>query len=218
MTRTRLGLACALAVAIGLAVAAVFGAFASGGKATAAGANAGGNAIHVHGHWTVVVRSTSGKVVGRYHFHNDFTGAGLGASGGADAFAAILSGGNAPGGWDVTIQGSACPASNGNFCQMFLPGSSPVIFASPPDTKNLTVTAPTSGTDAYTIVLHGDVTATDDGTISRVSTGLQKCPPGATVGADCSVGYNEITDRTLSTPISALAGQDISVTVKLSFS
>ncbi len=219
MTRTRLGLACALAVVVGLAVAAAFGAFASGGKATAAGADAGGNAVHVHGHWTVVVRSTSGKVVARYHFHNDFVGASLGTSGGADALAEILSGGKAPGAWDLSIQGSACPASNGNFCQMFLPTASPSFFASPPDTKNLTVTAPTSGTDAFKIVLQGDVTATDDGNITRVGSGLQKCPSSATVGGDCGIGYNEITDRTLSSPITGiLAGQDISVTVKLSFS
>jgi len=219
MTRTRLGLACALAVAIGLAVAAALGAFASGGKATAAGARADGNAVHVQGHWTVVVRSTSGKVVGRYRFHNDFVGPGLGTSGGAAALAAILSGGKAPGAWDLTIQGSACPASNGNFCQMFLPTATPSFFASPPDTKNLTVTAPTSGTDAFSIVLQGDVTATSDGGITRVSSGLQACPSTATVGGDCGIGYNEITDRTLATPISGiLSGQDISVTVKLSFS
>jgi hypothetical protein len=219
MTRTRLGLACALAVAIGLAVAAAFGAFASGGKATAAGASAGVNAVHVHGHWTVVVRSTSGKVVARYHFHNDFVGPGSGAIGGAAALSEILSGGKAPGAWDLTIQGSACPASNGNFCQMFLPTATPSFFASPPDTKNLTVTVPTSGTDAFSIVLQGDVTATSDGNITRVGSGLQKCPPTATVGGDCGIGYNEITDRTLASPISGiLSGQDISVTVKLSFS
>jgi len=164
------------------------------------------------------VRSTSGKVVGRYHFHNDFNGPGFGTSGGSDALSQILSGAKAPGGWDVSIHGTGCPASNGNFCQMFLPGSSPVIFASPPDTKNLTVTAPESGTDAFKVVLQGSVTATDDGTIDRVDSGLQKCPAGATVGADCSVGYNAITTRILATPINVLAGQDISVTVKLSFS
>ena len=219
MTRTRLGFACALAVVVGLAVAAAFGAFASGGKATAAGAtNAGSNAVHVHGHWTVVVRSTSGKVVARYHFHNDFVGASLGTSGGADAFAEILSGNGAPGDWDLSISGSACPASNANFCQMFEPGSSPSFFPSPPDTKNLTVTAPTTGSDAFKIVLQGDVTATNDGNITRVSTGLQRCPSSAAVGGDCGIGYNEITDRSLSSAIPVLSGQDISVTVKLSFS
>jgi hypothetical protein len=217
MTRKRLALAGAvLAVAAGLIAAAAFGALSSAGKLTAAGART--DSVRVHGHWTIVVRSTSGKVVGRYHFHNDFVGASLGLSGGADAFAEILSGTKAPGAWDVSIQGSACPASNGNFCQMFMPGANPSFFASPPDTKNLTATAPLTGTDAFKIVLQGDVTATDDGTITRVGTGLQKCPATSGVGADCGIGYNEITDRSLASAISVLAGQDISVTVKLSFS
>jgi hypothetical protein len=207
-----LGLAVAAAVA--LVVAAALGAFASGGRAAA---GAGADRITVHGHWTVVVRAGSGKVVGRYHFHNDFVTS-IGSSGGPAAFAGILSGGSAPGAWDVSISGSGCPASNGNFCQMFEPGSNPSFFASPPDTKNLTVTVPTSGTDAYKIVLQGNVDATDDGSIGQVATGLQKCPATAAVGADCNIGYNEITSRTLSSAISVLAGQNISVTVKLSFS
>ena len=218
MTRTRLGLACALAVAIGVAVAAAFGAFASGGKATAAGASAGSSAVHVHGHWTIVVRSTSGKVVGRYHFHNDFNGPGFGTSGGADALSQILSASKAPGDWDLSIHGSGCPSSNGNFCQMFESDASPSFGAFPPDTKNLTVAAPESGTDAFKVVLQASVTATNDGTIDRVDSGLQKCPSSAAVGADCGVGYNAVTTRVLSSPISVLTGQSISVTVKLSFS
>ena len=62
------------------------------------------------------------------------------------------------------------------------------------------------------------MTATNDGTIDRVDSGLQKCAATATVGADCGVGYNAITTRILSSPISVSAGQSISVTVKLSFS
>ncbi|HVM58379.1 MAG TPA: hypothetical protein VMT74_13000 [Gaiellaceae bacterium] len=217
MTGKRLVLAgVALAAAVGLVVAAALGAFASSGRTAAAGAGADG--VRVHGHWTIVVRSTSGTVVGRYHFHNDFNGAGFGTSGGADAFSQILSGSNAPGDWDVTLHGSGCPASNGNFCQMFEPDASPGFGAFPPDTKNLTVTAPESGTDAFKIVLQASVTATNDGTIDRVDSGLQKCSSGSAVGHDCGVGYNAVTTRILSSPISVLAGQNISVTVKLSFS
>jgi hypothetical protein len=216
MHRTRLVLAgVALTVAAGLAVAAALGAFASSGRTAAAGA--GADTVTVHGRWTVVVRSTSGRVVGRYRFHNDFV-TGLGAVGGPAAFAAVLSGSNAPGDWDVSVAGTGCPASNGNFCQMFEPDANPSFFASPPDTKNLSVTVPSSGTDAFKIVLQGSVTATDDGNINRVSTGLQKCAAASAVGADCGAGYNSITDRSLGTPISVLAGQTISVTVKLSFS
>jgi hypothetical protein len=213
--RSRVLAGAALVVAAGLTVAAALGAFASTVGTAAAGA--GADTVTVHGHWTIVVRTTTGKVVGRYRFHNDFV-TGLGASGGPSAFAAILSGSNAPGDWDVTIAGTGCPASNGNFCQMFESDASPSFFASPPDTKNLTVTVPSTGTDAYKIVLQGHVTATDDGNINRVSTGLQKCGASSTVGADCGIGYNAITDRSLGTPINVLSGQDISVTVKLSFS
>ena len=217
MSRTRLVLAgVALAAAVGLGVAAAFGAFATGARTSAAGAGADG--VKVHGHWTIVVRSRSGTVVGRYHFHNDFNGPGLGTSGGAAAFSQILSGSTAPGDWDVSIHGSGCPASNGNFCQMFEPDASPVFGAFPPDTKNLTVSAPESGTDAFKIVLQGNVVATNDGTIDRVDSGLQKCAASAAVGHDCGVGYNSVTTRILSSPIPVGAGQTIAVTVKLSFS
>ena len=217
MTRKRLVLAgAALAAVVSLAAAAALGAFASGGSASAA--RAGADGVQVHGHWTIVVRSKSGQVVRRYNFHNDFVGAGLGTSGGAHAFAKILSGAAAPGDWDLSISGSACPASNANFCQMFEPDASPSFFAAGADTKNLTVTEPTTGTDAFKIVLSGSVNAANDGTITRVSTGLQVCGTGATVGSDCGIGYNEITDRTLATPVTVAAGQSMAVTVKLSFS
>ena len=206
----------ALAAAVGLMIAAAFGAFASNGRTSAAGAGADG--VKVHGHWTIVVRSTSGKVVRRYHFHNDFNGPGFGTSGGADALQQILSGSKAAGDWDISVHGSGCPSSNANFCQMFESDASPVFGAFPPDTKNLTVSAPESGTDAFSIVLQASVTATNDGTIDRVDSGLQKCPTGSTVGADCGVGYNSVTTRILPSPISVLSGQSVSVTVKLSFS
>jgi hypothetical protein len=190
------------------------GAFAAGGSASAARAGAGG--VKVHGQWTVVVRSKSGQVVRRYNFHNEFQA--LGASGGDGAFSAILAGNNVAGDWDVSLQGNACPASNGNFCQLFEPDASPSFFAPGADTKNLVVTVPTGAPDAFKIVLSGSVPATNDGTITRVSTGLQKCSAGSTVGQDCSIGYNAITDRTLSSPITVSAGQSMAVTVKLSFS
>ncbi len=216
MTRKRLVLAgAALAAVASLAVAAALGAFAAGG--TASTARAGADGVNVHGQWTVVVRSKSGQVVRRYHFHNEFVTT-LGTSGGSHAFAKILSGAAVPGDWDLSIQGSACPASNGNFCQMFEPDATPSFFAPGADTKNLTVTEPTSGTDAFKIVLHGSVDASADGSITRVGTGLQVCGTGSTIGSDCSIGYNEITDRTLGSPITVGAGQTMAVTVKLSFS
>ena len=204
---------------LGLGIAAGVGTFDSkSGAPIASRHQAAPDGVHVHGNWTVVVRDGHGKVVRRAVFHNDFV-TGLGSSGGDAAFAAILSHQNTPGAWDVSIQGAACPADNGNFCQMFEPGSNPSFFAADADTKNLTITVPSSGTDAFKIVLQGDVHAANTGTITRVGSGLQICPSTATVGADCGHGYNEITDRNLSgSPISVAAGQDISVTVKLSFS
>lgn len=216
MTRRRLFVSVSgVAAVAGLVAATALGVFTHAGSVASGAARSEG--VQVHGHWTIVVRSRSGKVVSRHNFHNDFVGAGLGTSGGSHAFAKILSGGGAPGAWDVSIQGTACPASNAGFCQMFEPDATPSFFVFPPDTKNLTVTEPTSGTDAFKIVLASSVSATSDGTITRVSTGLQACAASATVGHDCGIGYNEITDRTLPTPISVLSGQIISVTVKISF-
>ena len=187
----------ALAAVVSLAAAAALGAFASGGSASAA--RAGADGVKVHGQWTVVIRSKSGKVVRRYHFHNDFQP--IGVSGGDGAFSAILAGSNVAGDWDVSLNGSACPASNGNFCQLFEADATPSFFSATADTKNLTVTVPTAAPDAYKIVLSGSVPAANDGTITRVSRGLQRCSSSSTVGHDCGIGYNAITDRTLSPAI-----------------
>jgi hypothetical protein len=203
-----------LVTAIVLVVAAALGAFASGGGATAAGARA--DAVHVHGNWTIVVRSKSGNVVSRHSFHNEFVHSG--AFGGDGALSGILSGQNVAGVWNVSLNGSACPASNGHFCQLYEPGTSPLFYIEPGDTKNLTVTVPTAGADAFKIVLQGHVPAVQDGAIVQVSTGLQLCAAAATAGHECTSGYNEITQRGLAPAISVSAGQDISVTVKLSFS
>ncbi len=215
MTRKRLVFAgAALVAVVSLVAAAALGAFAAGGSASAA--RAGADGVRVHGQWTIVVHSKSGQVVRRYHFHNDFQASGI--FGGDGAFSQILSGSKVPGAWDVSLQGSGCPASNGNFCQLFEPDSTPPFFAAGADTKNLTVTVPTVAPDAYKIVLAGTVPATNDGTITRVGSGLQVCVTSATVGHDCGGGYNAITDRTLATPITVSAGQSMAVTVKLSFS
>ncbi len=211
MTRRRIALVGAGLAVAGLVAAAAFGAFSSAARPAAAGADG----VRVQGHWTISVLSKSGKVVRTYRFHNDFQP--IGANGGDGAFSGILSGSSVAGDWDVSLQGSACPAGNGNFCQLFPADANPAFFNGTADTKNLTVTVPASGTDAFKIVLAGSVPAATDGTITRVSSGLQKCTSGSSPGHDCGIGYNTITDRTLGTPITVSAGQSMAVTVKISF-
>lgn len=211
MTRKRLALVGAgLAVAIGLVAAAAFGAFSSSVRSSAAGVDS----VRVHGNWTIAVLSKSGKVVRTYRFHNDFQ---LGQFSGDAAFSGILSGGNAPGDWDVSLQGTACANVIGSFCQLFEPDANTTLFDPTADRKNLTVSVPTTGTDAFKVVLSGNLPAPLDGQITRVSTGLQRCSTSSTVGQDCGAGYNAITDRTLASPISVSAGQNMVVTVKISF-
>ena len=226
MTGKRLGAAAAagLGVVVAVAAAAALGVFTHGHAASAIGARADG--VKVHGQWTIVVRSKSGKVVSRHSFHNDF----VPGTGGA-AFSSILSGGSVAGDWLVDISGSGCssPAvAQVNTCELFEPDAI-ASFDATFDTRNLTVTVPTSGSDVSKIVLVGTVPAVSTGTISVVKSSLQVCPTSAPAGADCSqghgipnVGYKEITSRDLSvppsSPISVLSGQSISVTVKISFS
>ena len=211
-----------LVVVTALAAATALGAFTHGGEGTATGS--GASNVKVHGQWTIVVRTKSGRIVSRHNFHNDFI---TGDENGDQAFATILSGEATAGDWLVSLKGSSCDVyacilaaadqTKGQLETGF-PGH---IIA-----NDLTVGA--GGPDATDIVLSGSGPAPLDGSISEVGTFLEACPNGFPAGKDCwlnnpsspPTGYhfNAITDRVLPSPISVLAGQSVQVTVTISFS
>jgi hypothetical protein len=168
-------------------------------------APATGTKVTVHGQWTIVVRNKSRKVVARRHFENALV------SSGAGTLAKLLAGQGAAGSWGVNIGCCAIIDSN---------NSTPDGY---PFFKNLVVTAPTTGADANKVVLSGTATPTADFTINAVDTYLSVCTSPATAGciSPANPGFtHKALDGVGGDPaaVPVAAGQQVSVTVKLSFS
>ena len=171
-------------------------------SAPATGAN-----ITVHGQWTIVVRNKRHKVVARRHFENALV------SSGAGTIAQLLTGNAVAGSWGVNVTfGAIIDQYN----------SAP---DGPPFYKNLVVTAPTSGPDANKLVLSGTATPSADTTITQVDTYLGTCAL-PTTGAHCTnvPAAPQFTHKALDglngdpAAVPVAAGQQVAVTVKLSFS
>ena len=159
----------------------------------------------MHGQWTIVVRNKHHKIVARRHFENALT------TGGAGLLARLLSRSSAAGSWGVNIGFGA------------IVDSTNTASDSPPFYKNLTVTAPTSGPDANKVVLSGTATPSADTTINAVDTYLGECTGPPTAGC-ISPASTQFTHKALDglngdpAAVPVAAGQQVAVTVKLSFS
>lgn len=201
----------ATAVAAGVGIAAALGAFSSSGGPAAAPA-AG---VRVDAHATIAVLGANGKAVRSRRIPVDLLS--LGANHAGRAVWGILSGRNVAGDWDVTLAGTACPASNRRFCQLYEADATTTSFDATADRKSLEVTLATAAGGAYEVVLAGTLPVALAGTIARLATGLQTCPPRSTAGRDCGVSYDAISDQYLSTPIRVAAGQRLSIRVEIGF-
>lgn len=171
-------------------------------------------AIKVHGHWTIDVKSPDGSLVSHHEFDNALD------SGGAVALAQMLARTKVAGEWWVSLWhvGSGlrppCPSSSDGGCVIGEPGGTD------PDApfKNLAVSVPTTGPNAGKLVLSGHATAEAEGDIARVITLVGLCD-GTTAPASCT-NYRSITftAHNFPTPIVVLANQIVQVTVVISFS
>ena len=161
--------------------------------------------VTVHGQWTIVVRNKQHRIVARRHFENALT------TGGAGVLARLLTRASAAGSWGVNIGFAA------------IVDSIDTASDSPPFYKNLVVTAPTSGPDANKVVLSGTATPSADTTINNVDTYLGECTGPPTAGC-VSPATTEFTHKSLDglngdpAAVPVAAGQQVAVTVKLSFS
>jgi hypothetical protein len=161
--------------------------------------------VTVHGQWTIIVRNKHHKIVARRHFENALVPSG------AAVLARLLSRASGAGSWGVNIGFGA------------IVDSINTASDSPPFYKNLTVTAPTSGPDANKVVLSGTATPSADTTINNVDTYLGECAGPATAGC-VSPASSQFTHKALDgvngdpAAVPVAAGQQVAVTVKLSFS
>lgn len=174
--------------------------------------------IKVHGHWTIEVRNADGTVAEVREFENALTG-----PGGA-ALSKFMGRANSVGGWTILL--SSNNVSSGPFqidgieyVGMIVENGGLNAPSGAGYFPSLTVAAPSIGTNADKLVLSGTATAQFNGSIRSVSTLVHMRPnteaPSSTYGGG---GNPTLTTTDLGTPVALLAGQQVLVTVVISFS
>jgi len=166
-----------------------------------------GSKVTVHGQWTIIVRNKQHRIVQRRHFENSLV------STGAGTIAQLLTGNVVEGSWGVNVTFGAIVDQYNS-----APDGAPFY-------KNLVVTAPTSGPDANKVVLSGTATPSSDTTITNVDTYVGTCPlPSDGTHCTNTPAAPEFTHKALDgvggdpAAVPVAAGQQVAVTVKLSFS
>lgn len=194
--------ACVVVVLSAVAIAAALGAFSSGSR-TAAGARA--DTIKLHGAWTLQIRE-HGRTLRTVRFHNELSNPG--------ALVKFLSRQNSVGQWAVGIGNQVCGTpTTPLFCWDDEGGGGGVA-----QTHNVVMTTPSSGPDAGMLVLKASIPMGVDGSITTVNTALRQCDASAAPSVSCSGGDFGLTRRNLPSAIDVVAGQQVLITVKLSFS
>jgi hypothetical protein len=168
--------------------------------------------IQVHGHWTIEVTNPDGTLAERREFDNALQ------PDGAQVIAKVLGRENSVGGWQIDVEGeeNAFLRNSAPFRGMIVENSSYPSLGTNVFTT-LTVSVPTSGANVRKLVLSGTATAQRNGTINRVQTYVyaqnSSTPPSSSYSS-ASFGF---TSASLS-PVNLLTGQQVSVTVVISFS
>lgn len=175
-----------------------------------------GEGIKVHGHWTIEVQNPDGTLASHTEFENAVT------PDGKNILGAFLARNLTVGLWAVSLDGgpnSACFNSANNFIVPCLiveaaySGSVPTYMS-----KTLAVVGVPGG-----LVLSGTAVAAQDGQVGSVTTRLNTCANTQAPGALTTACTNEFADTlftgtTLASPIAVSTGQQIQVTVNISFS
>lgn len=175
----------------------------SGGGLTSQAAQS----IKVHGHWIIEIRNPDGGLVRRWEFENDLT------SNGPVILSGLLSRSSVAGGWQIGLGSGTSTDPCGTDAapaRCFIAEASSTS-TSPDFFKNLTV----GRTVDSKLLLTGNATARRNGSIPRVMTLVQVCPAQ---GCSPAFGFQSFTSTDLSSAISVVAGQQIQVTVEISFS
>jgi hypothetical protein len=205
------------AVALVAVAAAAAAAFALATRSTshsaskAPGSTADG--IKVEGHWKITVKNPDGRVVLVRRFHNDPTQAN-------QAIATILARAYTPGYWFVqlssTANNPAClNAGIASTCTLSDPNDNGSFSGLSSTFKTLTTSA--TGFQS-TIVLGGSMTAQRNGVVDEVSTNLAVCNRTIAPSVSCGLSaFWPFSSRVLGSPINLVTGQQLLVTVTLSF-
>jgi hypothetical protein len=177
-------------------------------------AGPGHEGIQVHGHWVIEVRDPDGTLVTHREFENSLTRSG------GDFLVTLLARSWSLGPWLISLQ-------NANQNLVMITDATgtlplPICGFSWPCVTNLVISATPSGAQpSGWFTLAGTATAPSSASINHVSTGNVPCPGNGAPGTGCgsgAVAWNLLTGTDLSPAISVTSGQNIAVTVTISFS
>lgn len=188
-------------------------AVASGGMAPSGVPQEG---IKVHGNWTIEVTNPDGTLAERREFENALN------SLGAKRMCQILARDYSTGGWNIELSSSILDESPFlTSANQNAPGeiveSSYSLSSEPYYFKNLTVSVPLNGINIDKLVLSGTATAQRNGKIGIVSTKIVTLP-NSVPSNSYEGNINTFTQFILSDVVNLTTGQQIVVTVVISFS
>jgi len=180
--------------------------------------------ITVHGHWIIDVRNPDGTLVEHRDFQNSLVG--------PNVMIGLLYGSEVPSDFLVYFTGTTppCNVTAGFYCDIVhnlsvLPANARCGGGYDYCVTGLTIT-PTFGSSPQ-LVLAGNMTATQAGTISTVGTMIGLCGTGTTTlttvsASSCAAGnsgygYGSLTQTGI-TALSVISGQIIQVSVTITFS
>jgi hypothetical protein len=181
--------------------------------ASAAPSGAPQEGIKVHGHWTIEVRNPDGTMVERREFDNA-----LFLPTGSMGLARVLGRADSVKGWWIVLFADQTVNSP------FLHPGGVIVEATnevpdPDYFKNLTLDLPTSGANANKLVLSGTATADRNGNIQDVRTAFDtEALPSAAPPYMYPGNTRNFTRTVLGNPVNLIAGQQVIVTVVISFS
>jgi hypothetical protein len=179
-----------------------------------------GEGIEVHGDWVIEVRNTDGSLAERREFENALH------SQGQQTLANFLARQYFVGAWGVHLSGS--PDGNSSPCTFNTGVGDCLVHENfPPAFQGfggvekfpaLTVTTdPAPCCSGTTVVLQGNFDASRDGNIGNVLTSMCFSYPPSTDPSTCN-NAGTFTATSLQAPVNVTAGQQVLVTVRISFS
>lgn len=197
--------ACITIVLAAVAVAVAFGAFSSS-TSSASGSPAKAEGIKVHGAWTIQIRD-HGRTVRTARFHNDLT------SKGSERLVSLLARQSSVGQWMIGITPQLCGTEAAKeYCWIDEAGGTIA------QTHTVVLSTPSTGDDTGKLVLKATLVATLDNSITTVQTSNVECPASSPPSTSCGSSGFIFSRRDLPTAIPVVAGQQVLITVKYSFS
>jgi len=196
----------------------------------------GNEGLKIHGHWVIDVQDPDGTPSSHQEFENSVT------TGGQALLIGLLAGYVVPADYEIFLQSTSStsapcvnPATGYTGCAIVRTlATQPAILTCPNYICNTTLTYAYNNANLTTgssMVLSGQFTANQNGSINYVSTYAGTCPINpaqstlaTTSPADCLAksasigGFSSLTATALTTPTTMTAGQVLIVTVTITFS